>query len=193
MTTNFVTKPPRVEHCRGANIHMQLWLRIFTASSIHLRKDYFLFSNGTPSKARAARDGICHSYNRGKPCPLRPNCPYTHRCNRIGCGENHPGYQCPQSRGENDHNENHTSQSVRIEDQQKIELLVKSVVHTIACSNSIPLDNTIVTSIRVDAHEDALRGHPDSSFVLKLCSDLRFDRMLASVTMVLACPNFRKT
>ena len=45
-------------------------------------------------------------------------------------------------------------------------------------SNSIPLDNTIVTPIRVDALEDALCGHPDSSFVLKLCSDLRFGARL---------------
>ena len=41
-------------------------------------------------------------------------------------------------------------------------------------SNLIPLDNNnIVTPIHVDALEDALRGHPNPSFVLKLCSDLR--------------------
>ncbi|CAB4018174.1 Hypothetical predicted protein [Paramuricea clavata] len=45
-------------------------------------------------------------------------------------------------------------------------------------SNSILLDNTIVTPIRVDALEDALCGHPDSSFFLKLCSDLRFGARL---------------
>ena len=45
-------------------------------------------------------------------------------------------------------------------------------------SNSIPLDNTIVTPIRVHALEDALCGHLDSSFVLKLCSDLRFGARL---------------
>ena len=41
-------------------------------------------------------------------------------------------------------------------------------------SNLIPLDNNVVTPIHVDALEDALRGHPDPLFVLKLCSDLRF-------------------
>ena len=46
-------------------------------------------------------------------------------------------------------------------------------------SNLIPLDsNNIVTPIHVDALEDALRGHPDPSFVLKLCSDLRFGARL---------------
>ena len=46
-------------------------------------------------------------------------------------------------------------------------------------SNSIPLDFTIVTPIRVDALEGALCGHPNSSFVLKLCSDLRFSARLS--------------
>ena len=73
-----------------ANIDMQLWLRIFTASSTQLREDYSLFSNGPSNKAGAARDAICHSYNRDRPCPLRPICPYTHRCNRIGCGGGEP-------------------------------------------------------------------------------------------------------
>ena len=46
-------------------------------------------------------------------------------------------------------------------------------------SNLIPLDNNnVVTPIHVDALEDALRGHPDPSFVLKLCSDLRFGARL---------------
>ena len=46
-------------------------------------------------------------------------------------------------------------------------------------SNLIPLDNNnIVTPIHVDALKDALRGHPDPSFVLKLCSDLRFGARL---------------
>ena len=46
-------------------------------------------------------------------------------------------------------------------------------------SNLIPLDsNNIVTPIHVDALEDALHGHPDPSFVLKLCSDLRFGARL---------------
>jgi hypothetical protein len=98
-----------------ANIDMQLWLRIFTASPTQLREDYSLFSNGPSNKAGTARDGICHSYNRGRPCRLRPNCSYTHRCNRIGCGGSHPGYQCPQYRGENYQivNEDHPSQSAR--------------------------------------------------------------------------------
>ena len=43
-----------------ANIDMQLWLRIFTASSTQLREDYSLFSNGPSNKAGAARDAICH-------------------------------------------------------------------------------------------------------------------------------------
>jgi hypothetical protein len=60
------------------NIDMQLWLCIFTASSAQLQEDYSLFSNRPSNKAGAARDGICHSYSRGRPCPLRPNCPYTH-------------------------------------------------------------------------------------------------------------------
>ena len=96
-----------------ANIDMQLWLRIFTASSTQLREDYSLFSNGPSHKAGAARDAICHSYNRGRLCPLRPNCPYTHRCNRIGCGGNHPGYTCPQSRDEHDRTEYPRSKSDR--------------------------------------------------------------------------------
>ena len=88
-----------------ANIDMQLWLRIFTASSTQLREDYSLFSDGPSNKTGAARDAIGYSYSRGRPCQLRPNCPYTHRCNRIGCGGEHPGYACPQLRGEHDCNE----------------------------------------------------------------------------------------
>jgi hypothetical protein len=50
--------------------------------------------------------------------------------------------------------------------------------NTYNSSNSIPLDNTIVTPIRLDALEDALCRHPYSSFVLKLCSHLRFGARL---------------
>ena len=46
-------------------------------------------------------------------------------------------------------------------------------------SNSIPSDNNnLVTPIHVDSLEDAHRGHPDPSFGLKLCSDLRFGARL---------------
>lgn len=48
-----------------------------------------------------------------------------------------------------------------------------------SCSNrsyrsSCTFNRNIVTPIYVDVLEHALRGHPDPSFVLKLCSDLRF-------------------
>ena len=147
-----------------ANIDMQLWLRIFTASSTQLREDYSLFSNGPSNKAGAARDAICHSHNRSRPCPLLPNCPYTHRCNRIGCGENHPGYTCPQSRDEHDRTEYPRSKSDRGSKRQTKSRAVSLLSNTSIDnrSNLIPLDNNnIVTPIHVDALEDALRGHPD--------------------------------
>lgn len=104
----------KAANCRTmswATIDTQLWLRIFTASSEQLREDYSLFSNG-PSYKRtgATRDGLCHSYNRGRPCPNKPNCPYAHRCNRPGCGGNHPGYKCSTNEGVSEEaTENHTS------------------------------------------------------------------------------------
>ena len=96
-----------------ANIDTQLWLRIFTASATQLHEDYSLFSNGPSNRAGATRDGVCHSYNRGRPCPFRPNCPYVHQCNRFGCGRKHPGYQCPQAREEPARNEDQPSRSDR--------------------------------------------------------------------------------
>jgi hypothetical protein len=154
---------------------------ISTVALLSCGKIIPFFLTDPQTKLGAVRDGICHSYNRGRPCPLRPNCPYTHRCDRIGCGGNHPGYQCPQSRGENDHNAGkminlHNPPVAPRRPTENRTVSLKSSIYN--SSNSIPLDNTIVTPIRVDALEDALCGHPDSSFVLKLCSDLRFGARL---------------
>jgi hypothetical protein len=137
---------------------MQLWLRIFTASSTQLREDYSLFSNGPSNKAGAARDGIFHSYNRGRPCPLRPNCPYTHRCNRIGCGGTILGTNVHNTVGKiiTTTTPLHNPPVAPRRPTENRTVSLKSSIYN--SSNSISLDNTIVTPIRVDTLEDALCG-----------------------------------
>ena len=79
-----------------ANIDMQLWLRIFTASSTQLREDYSLFSNGPSNKAGAARDAICHSYNRGvDPVHYDPIVPTLTDVTELAVGETIQGTHDP--------------------------------------------------------------------------------------------------
>ena len=151
-----------------ANIDMQLWLRIFTASSTQLREDYSLFSNRPSNKAGgAARDGICHSYSTTG-VDLAHYDPIALTLTDVTevavwgtiLGTNvHNPVRKTITATTTLHN---PPVAARRPTKNRTVSLKCSIYNS---SNSIPLDITIVTPIRVDALEGALCGHPNSSFV----------------------------
>ena len=157
---------------------MQLWLRIFTASSTQLREDYFLFSNGPSNKAGAARDGICRSYNRVDLAHYDPIALTLTDVTELAVWGTILGTNVHDPVGKT------ITATTTLHNQHVAPRRpTKNRTVSLKCSiydssNSIPLDFTIVTPIRVDALEGALCGHSNSSFVLKLCSDLRFGARL---------------
>ena len=80
-------------------IDSQLWLKTFTVPP-SLMKDEIgvnVFQSG-PSSATGTSRGhdnrTCHNFNKGIPCSRTP-CRFAHKCNKYGCGEDHPGSKCP--------------------------------------------------------------------------------------------------
>ena len=61
-----------------------------------LKEDIGVFESGpsTPSTSKGNKNCTRHNFNRGVPCARTP-CIYAHKCNRSGCGKDHPGIRCP--------------------------------------------------------------------------------------------------
>ena len=80
-------------------IDSQLWLKTFTVAP-SLMKDEIganVFQSGPSSATGTSRGNdnrTCHNFNKGIPCSRTP-CRYAHKCNKYGCGEDHPGSKCP--------------------------------------------------------------------------------------------------
>ena len=160
-----------------ANIDMQLWLRIFTASST------ILFSPMDPqtklrqrgTQSAIAITGVDHVHYD----PIVPTLTdVTELAVRGIIQGTHAHNPVMNTIAQNTPVQNPIEAPKRQTKSRDVSLLsnISSIDNR---SNLIPLDsNNIVTPIHVDALEDALRGHPDPSFVLKLCSDLRFGARL---------------
>lgn len=77
-------------------IDSQLWLKTFTVAPSLMKEEIGIFQSGpssAPSTFRGNEHRTCHNYNKGFPC-ARTSCPYAHKCNKPGCGREHPGIEC---------------------------------------------------------------------------------------------------
>ena len=75
-------------------IDSQLWLKTFTVSPSRMKEELSFFHNGPYSSGTRGNDiRTCHNYNKGSACARVP-CMFAHKCNRPGCGKDHPGYKC---------------------------------------------------------------------------------------------------
>ena len=80
-------------------IDSQLWLKTFTVAPSLMKEDIGIFQSGpssTPSTVRRNEYRTCHNFNKGFSCTRTP-CPYAHKCNKQGCGRDHPRIRCPNS------------------------------------------------------------------------------------------------
>lgn len=78
-------------------IDSQLWLKTFTVAPSLMKEDIGFFQSGPsfmPSTVRGNKYRTCHNFNKDIPCARTP-CPYAHKCNKPGCGRDHPGIRCP--------------------------------------------------------------------------------------------------
>ena len=78
-------------------IDSQLWLKTFTVAPSLMKEELGFFQSGPssmPSTVRGNELRTCHNFNRGFSCARTP-CPYAHKCNKPGCGRDHPGIRCP--------------------------------------------------------------------------------------------------
>ncbi len=163
-----------------ANIDTQLWLRIFTASATQLHEDYSLFSNGPSNRAGATREEFATATTGVDLAHFDPIAHTFTDATDLALGENIPGTNVHKP-AKNPHETKINPPDLTVAPRRQPENRTDSHKSNINnSSNLIPLafDPTIVTPIRVDALEHALLGHPDRSFVLKLCSDLRFGARL---------------
>jgi hypothetical protein len=113
MTTNFVIKPPRVEHCREPTLICSYDCVFSPLALLSCGKiiPFFLTDPQTKLGQRGTKystSTIGVDLAHYDPIALTLT-----DVNELVVGGNHPGYQCPQSRGENDHNDDHPSQSAR--------------------------------------------------------------------------------
>ena len=85
---------------KWSTIDSQLWLKTFTVAPSLLKEDIGVFQSGpsSSSTSKGPENRTCHNFNRGVPCARTP-CSYAHKCNRSGCGKDHPGIKCPTNYG----------------------------------------------------------------------------------------------
>ena len=110
-----------------------------------------------PSTARGNEYGTCHNFNKGFSCARTP-CPYAHRCNKPGCGGDHPGIRCP---------------FPPEPEKQPLHGLGSPTVSTIAPATVASNFGGVVTPVNIFNLQCALHSHPDRVFVNKLCLELR--------------------
>ena len=81
---------------KWSTIDSQLWLKTFTVAPSLVKEDISVFQSGpsSSSTSRGTENRTCHNFNRGIPCARTP-CIYAHKCNRPGCGKDHPRIKCP--------------------------------------------------------------------------------------------------
>ena len=180
-TTNFATKPPRIEHYRGPT-----WICSYgCAYLLQVLLSYaktILFSPMDPQTKLGQRGTQSAIAITGvDPVHYDPIVPTLTDVTELAVGGTiqgtHAHNAVMNTIAQNTPVQNLIEAPKRQTKSRAVSLLSNASIDN--RSNLIPLDNNnIVTPIHVDALEDALRGHPDPSFVLKLCSDLRFGARL---------------
>ena len=139
-----------------STIDSQLWLKTFTVAPSLLKEDIGVFQSGPslPSTFMGTENRTCHNFNKGVPCARNP-CIYAHKCNRSGCGKDHPGIKCPSISG-----------TVK----EPVPSVGKSIPHHHSTRHCF---GGVVTPVNVPVLYQALFNHPEREFVHKLCSELR--------------------
>ena len=99
------------------------------------------------------------NFNKGVPCARTP-CIYAHKCNRSGCGKDHPGIKCPSFSGTE-------------REREPLPKVGKSLHSTTAPATETRSFGGVVTPVNVANLYQALFNHPVKEFVSKLRSDLR--------------------
>ena len=146
---------------KWSTIDSQLWLKTFTVAPSLLKEDIGVFQSGpsSSSTSKGPENRTCHNFNRGVPCARTP-CSYAHKCNRSGCGKDHPGIKCPTNYG--------TEKPLHREG--KLPPPPPSPKAPATEKNSF---GGIVTPVKVETLYQALSDHPEREFVNKLCLELR--------------------
>ena len=141
-----------------STIDSQLWLKTFRVAPSLLKDDIGVFQSGPSlsSTFRGIKNRTCHNFNKGVPCARNP-CIYAHKCNRSGCGKDHPGIKCPSLSGTK-------SLSPVWESPSAI---------TTVPATEISSFGGVVTPVNIPVLYQALSNHPEREFVHKLCSELR--------------------
>jgi hypothetical protein len=94
-------------------IDSQLWLKTFTVSPSRMKEEIVFFQSGPSSAGTRGNDNrTCHNYNKGYACARTP-CMFAHKCNRPGCGKDHPGYNCSSQPGNSQGSESRSDNSHR--------------------------------------------------------------------------------
>ena len=90
---------------KWSDIDSQLWLKTFTVAPSLMKEEIGVFQSGpspTTSTFRGNDNRTCHNFNKGFTCARNP-CSYAHKCNRPGCGGDHPGFKCPSTHDSEKH------------------------------------------------------------------------------------------
>ena len=107
-----------------------------------------------PSTVRGNEYRTCLNFNKGFSYARTP-CPYTRRCNRPGCGRDHPAIRCPEPE----------KQPPRRAGKSNSEHLAP-----VAMESNF---GGVVTKVNVFNLQCALHSHIDRVFVNKMCLELR--------------------
>ena len=133
---------------------------MFTVAPLPMKEELDFFLSGTssmPSTVRGNELRTCHNFNKVFSCARTP-CPYAHKCNKPGCGREHPGIRClflsepdkqPPPQAGNSNSEHHIAPATTASDF-----------------------GGVLTQVNVFNLHRALHNHPNREFVNKMCLKL---------------------
>ena len=145
---------------KWSTIDSQLWLKTFTVAPSFMKEELGFFQSGPssmPSTVRGNEYRTCFNFNKGFSCARTP-CPYTHRCNKPGCGGGHPGIRRPFF--------------PEPEKQPPLRAGKSNSEHLAPVAMASNFGG-VVTPVNVFKLQCALHSHTDRGFVNKMCLKLR--------------------
>ena len=148
---------------KWSTIDSQLWLKTFTVALSLMKEELGFFQSGPssmPSTVRGNEYRTCHNFKKGFSCARTP-CPYAHKCNKPGCGGDHPGIRCPTPPPPPNRTSSHPPR------------LGIPTVSTIAPDTVASNFGGAVAPVNVFNLQCALHSHPNRVFVNKLRLELR--------------------
>ena len=186
MTTNFVTKPPYVEHCRGPTLICSYGCVFSPLALLSCRKIIPFFRTDSQTKLGQRGTEFATATAGVDLAHYDTIAPTLTDVTKLAVGGTILGTNVHNPVGKiiTTKTTLHNPPIALRWPTENRTVSLKS--NTYNSSNSIPLDNTIVMPIHVDTLEYALCGSFWNS--VQTCV-----LVLVSVTMVLTCPNFLKT